>query len=281
MPPLREDWPFSTSPFKPRSSTDNPPAETVGICIPMKNGMKFFKLCFHSVLSFTDYQYMMAIVDNQSRFEVKRELASMAKNHNVTVLRYDDDFNFSAEVNLAMRHLFQWPTVRYGLVLNADAVVTPEWLSQMVNCIKANPRIGIVGPMSNRALPEQSDIARKKTYTSALRASGFCMLFRREVFEELNGFDEAFTGGGFEDWDFCERALRKNWHVVIDGFTYVHHFYRMFRMNTYDAQMQANEKLFFEKHPMLRDFVVRTNDNAGYNHSDHKLELRTIPAAGH
>jgi GT2 family glycosyltransferase len=249
MPQLPDAWPFSTSPFKPRDSKDNPPADSVGIVIPMKDGLKFFKLCFHSVLSFTDYQHMLAVIDNQSTFPTKTYLASIAKNHNLSVLRYDDDFNFAAEVNLGIRHLFQWPTVRYGLILNADAVVSPNWLSDLVRTINSNPRIGIVGPMSNKA--------RIGTYTAALRVSGFCMLFRREVFEELDGFDESFLGGGFEDWDFCERAKRKNWHVIIDGNVHIHHFYRMFRRENHRDSMDANQHRFFEKHPILRDAVTK------------------------
>lgn len=253
--PPREDWPFSTSAFKPRDSKDNPPSDSVGIAIPIKDGLKFFKLCFHSVLNFTDYQHMITVVDNQSNFTTKNYLASIAKNHNLTVLRYDEDFNFSAQMNLAMKYLFQWPTIKYGLILNADAVVPPDWLRNMVNTMNANPRIGIVGPISNVANHEQIQPEAKNTYTPSLRVSGFCMLFRREVFEELGGFDEEFVGGGFEDWDFCERALRKNWKIVIDGFTHVHHFYKQFRRNNYDHHMIANQERFFKKHPMLRSYV--------------------------
>lgn len=253
----REEWPYSTSAFKPRDSKDNPPADSVGIAIPMKDGLKFFKLCLHSLLGFTDHPHMLAIIDNQSRLDTKHYLASIAKNHNVTVLRYDDDFNFAAEINLAMKFLFQWPTIKYGLILNADAVVSPDWLSKMVDTIKSNDRIGIVGPMSNAANNEQMEAERKNTFSTSLRVSGFCMLFRRELYEELGGFDEKFVGGGFEDWDFCERALRKNWKIVIDGYTHIHHFYKMFRKNDHNDQMKANEKYFFEKHPLLLDFVVR------------------------
>lgn len=250
-----EEWPFSTSPFKPRDSKDNPPADSVGIVVPMKDGLKFFKLCFHSILSFTDYQHMLTIVDNQSRLDTKNYLASIAKNHSVNILRYDDDFNFAAQANLAMKYLFRWPTIRYGLILNADAIVSPEWLSKMVNTIKSHSRIGIVGPVSNAANPEQMELPRFNQYSAALRVSGFCMLFRREVWEELGGFDEQFQGGGFEDWDFCERAMRANWRIVIDGFTHVHHFYKMFRKDDYNDQMKQNEKRFFQKHPMLVDYV--------------------------
>lgn len=258
MNPSEKEWPYSTSAFKPRDSKDNPPADSVGIVIPMKDGVKFFKLCFHSVLSFMDYQHMIAVVDNQCRFDTRSYLKAITKNHALAVLRYDEDFNFAAQVNLAMRYFFRWPTIKYGLILNADAVVSPEWLSKMVATIKSHDSIGIVGPVSNMANPEQMELERRRNYTAALRVSGFCMLFKREVWEQLGGFDEEFLGGGFEDWDFCERALRKNWKIVIDGFTHIHHFYKMFRReDSHNQQMLANEKRFFMKHPMLVDYVEK------------------------
>ncbi len=255
MLPLREEWPFSTSPFKPQDIKDLPRPDTVGICIPAKDGLKFFKLAVYSVLSFTDHPHMLTVVDNQSTYETKKFFSAIGKNHNANILRYDDEFNFAAECNLAMKFMFQWSTVRYGLILNADAIVSPNWLSNMVRTLNSNPRIGIVGPVSNKALPEQMDPANFDRITPALRVSGFCMLFRREVYEELGGFDEQFLSGGFEDWDFCERALRANWKVMIDGGIHIHHFYKMFRKYDYDVQLKENEKKFFAKHPLLVDYV--------------------------
>jgi O-antigen biosynthesis protein len=246
------DWPHSTPPCK-----DNLPANAVGIIIPVRNGLKFFKLCFHSVLSFTDHPYTLAIVDNLSDLSTKKYFRAISKNHPINVLRYDEEFNFAAEMNVGCKYVFSFPSVKYALILNADTVVSPNYLSQMIKAINLQERIGIVGPMSNRSIPEQAELHRYNSYTVAQRVSGFCMLIRRETFEEVGGFDEGFAGGGFEDWDICERARRKGWHVYVDGFTYIHHFWRAFRQGNHHASMEANEKRFFEKHPTLRVLVDR------------------------
>lgn len=268
MPPLQNEWPTSMNPFRHyvcvkggllKNTGELPTDGATAIVVPVRNGLKFFKLCFHSLLSFTDRPFLLSVVDHLGDLPTKKYFRAMHVNHQVYLHRYDEEFNFAAEVNLGLREAFKFPQVKYGLVLNADAVVEPFWLSKMLAVLEANPRIGVVGPMSNRAIPEQSDSARADTITAAQRVSGFCMLFRRQVWEELGGFDEQYAGGGFEDWDFCESARRKGWHVMIDGMTHIHHFYRQFRHHEFDEAMRANEERFFKKHPLVYDLVKRGN----------------------
>jgi GT2 family glycosyltransferase len=42
-----------------------------------------------------------------------------------------------------------------------------------------------------------------------------CSGFRREVWDELGGFDERFAGGG-EDGAFCRAALASGYEIVLE-----------------------------------------------------------------
>lgn len=268
MPTSDARWLNSMNPYRSyvcvkggvtKETGEKPVDGSVAIVIPVRNGLEFFKLCFHSILSFTDRPYLLSVVDHLGDLTTKKYFRAMHANHQVYLHRYDGDFNFAAEINLALREAFKMPQVKYGLVLNADTVVEPFWLSKMLTTLQAYERVGIVGPLSNRAIGEQMDRDRIGKTTPSQRVSGFCMLFRRETYEEIGGFDEQFVGGGFEDWDFCESARRKGWHVLIDGLTHIHHFYRQFRHHEFDSEMAVNEKRFFTKHPLVYDLVQRGN----------------------
>lgn len=268
MQTLHDEWPISTSPYRhyicvkggqTKETGEKPVDGSVAIVVPVRNGLKFFKLCFHSILSFTDKPFTLSIIDHLGDLSTKKYFRAMHANHQVYLHRYDEEFNFAAEVNLGIREAFKFPQVKYGLILNADAVVEPFWLSKMLAVMESNQRIGAVGPMSNRAIGEQMDPSNIGKPSPTQRLSGFCMMFRREVFEQLGGFDEQFVGGGFEDWDFCERAQRAGWHNVIAGDTHVHHFYRQFRHHEFDDSMKENEQRFFKKHPLVYDLVKRGN----------------------
>ena len=244
--PLDNAWPHSTEPFRA-----DPPPGTTGIVIPMRDGMKFFRLCLHSVLDFTFPPYTLTVVDNLSGLQTKRRLRSLAQNHPMEVLRYDEPFNFAAQVNMGLRHAFRFPNVEYGLILNADTVVEPEWLIRLLE--SARYGYGAVGPLSNVAIPTQQG-PRENVTVARDRLSGFCMLIRREAFEAVGGFDERFVGGGYEDQDFCLRLVQQGWKLGVDHRVHIHHFHRAFR-TAHTAEMEANRVRFFEKHPALKEEV--------------------------
>lgn len=126
------EWPQSTKPFR-----TNPPEGTVGLVIPMRDNLKFFKLAYHSVLDFTDHRYMLTIVDNMSQFTTRQYLDSLRRNHQVNILSYQKDHDLTAEIDLAMRFMFSFSQVKYGCVVLPYTVVEPNWLSRMVRALNA------------------------------------------------------------------------------------------------------------------------------------------------
>lgn len=246
--PLQEDWPASTNPYK-----TNVPDGAVGIVIPMKDNLKFFKLAFHSVLSFTDYPYMLTVVNNMSSFSTEKRLRSLSYNHNINILNYQNEFNYAAEINVGLRYMFANPAVKYGLALNSDVVVEPYWLSNMVRNLEKIQGAGIIGPMSNMAISEQMGLIRIRQLKELGYVSGFCMLFKRETFEAVGGFDEGYIGGCYEDRDFCYRALKRGWKTMLDCSTYIHHFWKVTRGQDQrtEAQTLENRNRFFKKFPEL------------------------------
>jgi GT2 family glycosyltransferase len=241
----RKDWPTSIPPFK-----SNAPKGAVGVVIPMRDGLKFFKLAFHSVLDFTDYPYSLTIVNNMSSYVTQKYLWAISKNHPVNVLPFQQDFNFAAEVNLGLRFAFADQNVEYGVILNQDVVVEPDWLSRLLDPF-SDEKTGIVGPVTNIAIPTQQRPKNPHQRFEVDRLSGFCMAIRRKTFEDLNGFDETFRGGGFEDEDFCLRASRAGWKLIINPAVYIHHFWRAIRGTDPRAEgwMNENRALFYKKHP--------------------------------
>lgn len=160
------DWPPSTRPFRA-----SPPDGSVGIALPIRNDLRFFKLCYHSLLAFTDYRHMLTVVDNESTIKTWQYLESIRRNHNINVLQFQKPHNLAAEWNLALRYMFAFSTVKYGVVLKPIIVFEPYWLSSTVRAVESSG-VGIALPCT--AEEETTDF----------------MFFRREVFEALGGFNE-------------------------------------------------------------------------------------------
>lgn len=200
------DWPQTTRPV-----ISNPPPGTVGIVLPIRDNLKFFKLAFHSILEFTDYRYMLTIVDNMNPFSIRQYLESIRRNHAINVLQYQEPHAQGAEWNLGMRFMFAFVNVQYGVVLTPDVVMEPNWLSRLMKVLNQNPGADLAFPSSNTP---KDDVP------------SFCMGFKRVAYERLNGFNEQFHESGPTALDFVDRAKKGGLQPFWSTESYVHHFER-------------------------------------------------------
>src|SRR5262249_42092307 len=147
-------------------------------------------------------------------------------------------------------------------------VVTTGWLGGMLRALHSDPRIGLVGPCSNRVSGEQEvpvsyeDLTdldgfawawakrRQGLLEETDRLVGFCLLIRRELIARIGMLDERFGTGCFEDDDYCLRCRNAGYRAVIARDAFVHHFGgRTFAASGVDfaALMHRNQQLFNEK----------------------------------
>lgn len=154
------------------------------------------------------------------------------------------------------------------LFLNNDTIVTANWLEQLLFCLNSNPLIGAVCPASNFNpyamvnLPDHSFSGTQrfaahfnKTNPAKWRdndtASGFCLLVKKAVFNQVGGFDERFTIGCYEDTDLTLRIHQAGYRVIIAGDTFIYHFgNRTFTANNLDLNqfMKLNLEKYQAKH---------------------------------
>lgn len=154
------------------------------------------------------------------------------------------------------------------LLMNSDVVVTKNWISGMLECLTSAPDIGIVGPMTNSCSgpqmvpvvgynrPDQLDAYaaafREKNRGRRVfvrRVAGFCMLFKKHLLDEINGLDERFGSGNFED-DLCLRSALAGCRNVIAGDVFIHHHGSrtlLGNKDDYRNAMLTNEKYFTQK----------------------------------
>jgi N-acetylglucosaminyl-diphospho-decaprenol L-rhamnosyltransferase len=139
-------------------------------------------------------------------------------------------------------------SAEFLLVSNADVTFEPTALTTLVESLKADQGLAIVGPRVNepdgtrypsaRRFPSllqgaghalagvvapnnrftrryrMEELAANRTTTTKVDwVSGSCFLARRQAFEELGGFDESYFMYA-EDVDLCWRAHRAGWGVA-------------------------------------------------------------------
>lgn len=223
-----------------------PPEGMVSIIIPTKDRVDLLSRCISTLLKDTRHEnFEILILDNGSReIATKEYFRSLAGDKRIRILWHPGPFNYSAVNNRAAREA----KGDFLLFLNNDVeIIRPGWLTELTSWANYAP-VGIVGAKLLRANGEiqhagvvlgMSGFADHPFadqpaltfgiagstgwYRNFLAVTGACMMMRREVFDELGGFDERFTLCG-SDVEICLRAHQQGYRVVFNPFAeLIHH----------------------------------------------------------
>ncbi|MDG2285017.1 MAG: glycosyltransferase family 2 protein, partial [Alphaproteobacteria bacterium] len=212
------------------------PAPRVSIIIPTRDRLGLLRRCIDSLRSVTDYpEFEIIIVDNDSvQAETLAYFRSLEAAGEARVMKVPGSFNFSRLNNMAA-------VAARGDVLcllnNDIEVVEAGWLREMVSHA-VRPGVGIVGAKLlygdetvqhggvllwgaygarhmhvglARDIPGRYGRAVSLQTLSAV--TGACMVMRREVYETIDGLDEAFAAD-FGDIDLCLRANAAGYRTI-------------------------------------------------------------------
>lgn len=186
------------------------------------------------------------VVDNASPDDTV-EVLRRRTDPGLTVVE-QDNIGFGGGCNTGARALP--PECDLVLFCNPDARIAPEDLSRLVRHLRANPRVGLVGPrlrcgadpltsggaaprvlseirpllpgavgrvFPRRQLPPEHDESQAVGYVE-----GACMLARRAAFDQVGGFDEGYFLC-FEEIDLATRLQGSGWVVELVAEAWAEH----------------------------------------------------------
>jgi len=223
---------------------------SVTIVIPTYNHAALLKGCMKSLSSTTYNNFDILIVDNNSdEIDAIEYIESIKSQGNVNVIKIANGpsgFSFSDIVNKASKHV----SSEYILLLNNDTqVISPQWLSQMVGFAQME-RVGAVGARlyfedgtlqhagivhgyheglvghAFRAAPPHDwgymGFVRSSREYSAVTAA--CLLTRRDLFEEMGGFNTNEFPVAYNDVDYCYRLVDRDLRCIYCADAELFHF---------------------------------------------------------
>jgi len=217
-------------------------AKKISIIIPVRDRVDLLERCLNSLTSKTDYApYEIVIVDNESQSEEARAYFARCKHR---VLHYSGPFNFSAINNFAVEQTDS----PWLLFLNNDTeVIDGDWLTVLAEHVQ-RPEVGAVGPkllypddtvqhagivmgvggiaehaFRGAAADEPGVCRQLQTTRNYSAVTGACLLTRRDVFDEVGGFDEEQLPVTFSDVDLCLKMRRLGYRVIYVPFAKLYH----------------------------------------------------------
>jgi len=223
------------------------PQPLVSLIIPTRDAVDVLRTCVSSIAGRTTYSnYEILIVDNRSeKRETRQYLRELTRQHtSIRVIPYDNEFNYSALNNFAVRSA-RGSVI--GLLNNDLEVISPEWLTEMVahalraevGCVGAKlyyPNdtvqhagvvlgIGGVAGHAHKHFPgnAQGYFARLQVQQNLSAVTAACLLVRKSVYLEVCGLEEEYLRVAFNDVDFCLRVRAAGYLNVFTPFAELYH----------------------------------------------------------
>ena len=204
---------------------------TYSIIIPAYDNHEMTADCLESVAECTIGGYEVILVDNGSnpRYQQNGDVR-------LKVIRNGSNFGFPVAINQGIEEA----NGEIIILLNNDCIVTPGWNVNMDRIIDYD----ILGPATNYCAGIQQQTInmynnKEELYSRAIEHHecakslpvldvnwiiGFCMMFRKSLWEELGPFDESLWPCSGEELDFCLRAKSAGYRIGVVQDTYIHHY---------------------------------------------------------
>jgi GT2 family glycosyltransferase len=218
----------------------------ISIIILTRDKVELLKHCLDSIHNNTSYQnFEIILVENNSRqAETFAYYESLNSNPRVKVLDHNLPFNYSAFNNWGA----QQSTGEVLLFMNNDIqCFEPGWLEELARWA-TRPEIGVVGGkllypdgtiqhaglviglaghgnhiFAKQKQGDQGAFGTDEWYRDYSAVTGACLMVRREVFDQIGGFDEQYSLA-FNDIELCLRAVNAGYRVVFTPFArLIHH----------------------------------------------------------
>ena len=228
----------------------------VSIIIPTRDRVDLLRRCIETVERKSTYaNYEIVIVDNESSEEATLEYLRKSP---YRCLAYPGPFRYAAMMNFAARET----AGEHILFLNNDTqIIAPEWIEAMLEHSQ-RPEVAAVGARllfpDGRAQHEGVIIGLAGGCAANVDHHGYfglgelihncsavtaaCMMTRREVFEQLGGFD-VNLGVAFNDVDYCLRAREQRYLIVYTPYADLYHY----EGGTRGSGIPEHDERFFRK----------------------------------
>ncbi len=211
----------------------------ISIVIPVFNQFRFTQACLASLRENQGTErFEVIVVDDCSTDDTVEAVPRMP---GVVYLRNETNSGFIASCNRGA----QAARGKYLVFLNNDTLVTPGWLTALIDTFAEEPRVGIVG--SKLLYPDgrlqeaggiiwrdgsgwnygKSDDPEKPDY-NYLREVDYCsaaaLMIPKELFHSLGGFDSRYAPAYYEDTDLAFKVRRAGYKVLYQPLSEVVHY---------------------------------------------------------
>lgn len=243
----------------------------VDIIIPNFNGSHLIKNNIPKVVQALEgYDGQIIIVDDGSDEEERKKVREIIngfqeKHKNIIYIEHSVNKGFSSAVNTGVKA----SRADFVVLLNSDVIPSKDFLKSPLEKLKNDENLFAVGCM-DESIERDSTVFRGRGIArwhkgmlihskgeidsqETFWVSGGSSIFKREIYENLNGMDEIYNPFYWEDIDLSYRARKSGYKILFDKNSIVRHLHeegaikRNFTNKTVTFTAYRNQFIFLWK----------------------------------
>ncbi len=200
----------------------------IDIVIVSFNTRELLERCLQTIKVHTDVPYRIIVVDNKSH-DGSAQAAKQLGWPELTVIENKRNVGYAKACNQGIRV----GASPYIILLNSDIMVTTSWVSPMIECMRTDPTIAVVGPKLvdqenriagagvvgsyanhwSRGYMEPDEPGKYDTQEDCISVCGAAYLIRRDLLPTIGLFDEGYFFY-FEETDYSFHVHSLGYRVV-------------------------------------------------------------------
>jgi len=232
--------------------------------------------CLESI-ELAGYGEMVVVVDNNSTYPGVDEI--IARYPKTILIKNDENIGFGRANNIGIDWALKNTNCEYVFILNNDTTINKNTIPILEKALSSNKDIAMTAPqivmmeepniiwygggeidwkkcsatITGYRAPVKRSSADKPRFVSF--ASGCAMLVKKELIEDIGGFDRQFFMY-VEDLELCLRIVKGGWHILYVPDAVVYHK---------GQGSQRNEKKFYPidhaRNPKLPFYIYHLTKN--------------------
>ena len=205
--------------------------------------------CLNSI----DNQCKVILVENSNDTKIKEKIEKQFKN--VDCILSGENLGYGKANNIGLKKVKS----KYALILNPDASLNKNTLSNFLMLAEKYPQFSIIAPYKQEYKQEVFDI-EKTNLVKVKNVKGFAMFLNLKQFEDIGYFDENFFIY-FEEIDLCKRLTNSNKEIYLSSSIIINHDGAQSHNKSVNAEMELSRNWLwmwstFYYHKKYRGFII-------------------------
>lgn len=241
------------------------PAESSGksidVVIPVYNAPDLTRRCVDSVVAYLGNSIRRILIQDDASASDTRNMLDNLPYDCVDVYHAKRNQGFGLSVNEAVNRSDAF----YVLILNSDTEISHDFLPLLCASLTADAKLAAIIPSGNSYAKYNLDryLLREGGYISTYYLRGHAILIRRDIFQEVGGFDPVFGRGYYEDIDLGRRLDLLGWRFGVHPGTRIYHKMggSFGRGRILQKLIKRNRTLYLSRYPKAQQNILLFSGN--------------------